>query len=171
MCWVHINALPEWLELLLNWRTVTWVRRSLPPRRTLRHCAQSEGTQIKLQRRHTSYMNEHTCAVSGVRCGMWGQQVCGMPEATYVLDLMGSISMDHLILPLIHFWGCISGTCGYQFQSVVILVQLGIRAIKVAQFIMVTSWCDSTVAANVKNSYHPNCSLFVSARWQVVSVK
>lgn len=98
MCWAHINALPEWLELPLNWRTVTWVRHSLPGAR--RCCAQSEGTQIKLQQRHTSYMNEHTFAVSGMRCGLWGQKVWGMLEATYVLDF---ISMDHLIPPLSTF--------------------------------------------------------------------
>lgn len=95
MCWAHINALPEWLELLLNWRTVTWVRCSLAGAH--RRCARSEGTEIKLQQRHTSYMNEHTFAVSGVPCEVWGQQVCGMPEATHVLDFMSPISMDHLI--------------------------------------------------------------------------
>ncbi|TNN80179.1 hypothetical protein EYF80_009504 [Liparis tanakae] len=38
------------------------------------HCARSEGTQIKLQLRHASYMNERTCAVSGVRCGVRAPQ-------------------------------------------------------------------------------------------------
>lgn len=42
-------------------------------------------------------MNEHTFAVSGVRCGVQGQHACGVPEATSVLDFMRPNSMEHSI--------------------------------------------------------------------------
>lgn len=132
MCWAHMNALPARPELTLNWETVTWVRHTHSGAPC--HCAQSEGTQIKLQQRHTSYMNEHTYVASRVQCGVWGQQVCGMPEATYVLNFMGSITMDHLMLSLIHFWGYISGS-RKQLLLAVILIQPGIYAIKVTKLL------------------------------------
>lgn len=67
--------------------------------------------------------------------------MCGMPEATYVLDFMGPISMGHLILSHIHFWGCINGSCGKQLQLAVILIQLGIYAIKVAKLLCIYCNC------------------------------
>lgn len=141
MCWVHINApsCPRTSSKLTN--SHLGAPPPTPPTTSssffwspLCHCAHSLGTQIKPRARHTSYMNEHLYGASGVRCGMWGQRVCGPPEATSTADLMGLISMDHLILFLHLLFEDVSVGCAAVSRSQLwSRTQPGIYVIKVAK--------------------------------------
>lgn len=65
-----------------------------------------EHSGVKLLQECTFYLTEHASVAEcrAVRLA----NVCAMPKATYVPDLMSSNSMDHLTPSTIYFWGYIS---------------------------------------------------------------
>lgn len=77
----------------------------------------------------------------GVRRRVWGQHLCGLPEAAMVLFFHGSFNN------FLSQWKL-------QLQLTEALMQLRICTLKVSKLSSVTWWFDSTFTINVKNNYH-----------------